>query len=264
VTPLYARHKHDGTITNTIAYPLTRALYGARVRQPIGGEFGFSPDLAKIYLAEPVWDSDVAKFGIDIFMTTTALARGVRVAQAFLGAKIHDPKDPGADLGPMFTQVVGTLLTLARQNADIWRPITGSREVPVIGEISPVEPETVNASVRVLVEQFKAGAADQDEAWDEILSADTRDIARKAAETGNASAIGSRFWAKAVYEIVAAAKTREDTETLARTLLPLYFGRVAALIGEVQGLDQAGAERVVDQQALIFEQTKPYLLERWA
>ena len=200
VTPLYARHKHDGTITNTIAYPLTRALYGARVRQPIGGEFGFGADLARVYLAEPVWESDVAKFGIDIFMTTTALARGVRVAQAFLGAKIHDPKDPGADLGPMFTQVVGTLLTLAR----------------------------------------------------------------KAAETGNASAIGGRFWAKAVYEIVAAAKTREDTETLAGALLPLYFGRVAALIGEMQGLDQAGAERVVEQQALAFEQTKPYLLERWA
>ncbi|MEK6620178.1 MAG: glycosyltransferase, partial [Chloroflexota bacterium] len=34
VAPLYARHKHDGTITNTIAYPLTRALYGLRVRQP--------------------------------------------------------------------------------------------------------------------------------------------------------------------------------------------------------------------------------------
>jgi hypothetical protein len=264
VTPLYARHKHDGTITNTIAYPLTRALYGQRVRQPIGGEFGFGPDLAKIYLAEPVWDSDVAKFGIDIFMTTTALARGLRVAQAFLGAKIHDPKDPGADLGPMFTQVVGTLLTLAKKNADIWRPISGSREVPVIGEISPVEPEAVNASVRVLVEKFKAGAAEQDAEWDEILSADTRDVARKAAETGNASAIGGRYWAKAVYEIVAAAKTRDDTEALAGALLPLYFGRVAALIGEVQGLDQEGAERVVEQQALIFEQTKPYLLERWA
>jgi len=264
VTPLYARHKHDGTITNSIAYPLTRALYGARVRQPIGGEFGFTADLARIYLDEPVWDSDVAKFGIDMFMTTTALARGVRVAQAFLGAKIHDPKDPGADLGPMFTQVVGTLLTLARKNVDVWRPVTGSREVPVIGEISPVEPEVVNASVRVLVEKFKAGAGDQDKAWEEILSADTRDVARKAAETGNASAIGSRFWAKAVYEIVAAAKTREDTETLARALLPLYFGRVAALIGEMQGLDQAAAERVVEQQALAFEQTKPYLLERWA
>jgi len=264
VTPLYARHKHDGTIANTIAYPLTRALYGARVRQPIGGEFGFGADLARVYLAEPVWESDVAKFGIDIFMTTTALARGVRVAQAFLGAKIHDPKDPGADLGPMFTQVVGTLLTLVKKNVDVWRPVTGSRDVPVIGEIAPVEPEAVNASVRVLVEKFRAGAGEQDQAWTEILSADTRDVARKAAETGNASAIGGRFWAKAVYEIVAAARTREDTETLARALLPLYFGRVAALIGEMQGLDQAGAERVVEQQALAFEQTKPYLLERWA
>jgi hypothetical protein len=264
VTPLYARHKHDGTITNTIAYPLTRSLYGARVRQPIGGEFGFGADLAKIYLAEPVWDSDVAKFGIDIFMTTTALARGLRVAQAFLGAKIHDPKDPGADLGPMFTQVVGTLLMLARKNAEIWRSVTGSKDVPVIGDITEVEPEPVNASVRVLVEKFRSGAKDQDEAWSEIFSAETLNVARKAAETGNASAIGGRLWAKAVYEIVAMVKRRDDTETLARALLPLYFGRVAALIGEVQGLDQAGAERVVEQQAFAFEQTKPYLLERWA
>ena len=263
VTPLYARHKHDGTITNTIAYPLTRALYGARIRQPIGGEFGFNASLARQYLDEPVWETDVARFGIDIFMTTTALASGARVAQAFLGAKIHDPKDPGADLGPMFTQVVGTLLALARKNEEVWRPVTGSRDVPVIGDIEAVEPEPVNASVRILVEKFKAGAAEQSAAWDEVFSRETLNVARSAAESGNASAIGSRFWANAVYEIVAAAKRRDDTETLARALLPLYFGRVAALIGEVQGLDQAGAERVVEQQALAFERAKSYLLERW-
>src|SRR2546430_13750337 len=151
-------------------------------------------------------------------MTPTALARGVRVAQAFLGAKIHDPKDPGADLGPMFTQVVGTLLTLARKYADIWRPVTGSRDVPVIGEIAPVEPEAVNASVRVLVEKFRAGAGEQDQAWTEILSADTRDVARKAAETGHASAIGGRVWAKAVYEIVVAERNPEDPQTPAPAL----------------------------------------------
>src|SRR5881397_2373460 len=145
VTPLYARHKHDGTITNTIAYPLTRALYGARVRQPIGGEFGFGADLARIYLAEPVWDSDVARFGIDIFMPPTALVRGVGVAQAFLGAKIHDPKDPGTDLGPMFTEVVGTMLALARRHAGVWRDVQTSHAVPVIGKVEPVEPESVDA-----------------------------------------------------------------------------------------------------------------------
>ena len=42
VAPYYHRHKYDGTITNSIVYPLTRALYGQRIRQPIGGDFGLS------------------------------------------------------------------------------------------------------------------------------------------------------------------------------------------------------------------------------
>ena len=46
VAPLYLRHKYDGTITNSIVYPLTRSLYGKEVRQPIGGDFGFSGRLA--------------------------------------------------------------------------------------------------------------------------------------------------------------------------------------------------------------------------
>lgn len=45
VAPLYHRHKYDGTITNSIIYPLTRALYGKRIRQPIGGNFGFQVNL---------------------------------------------------------------------------------------------------------------------------------------------------------------------------------------------------------------------------
>ncbi len=51
VAPLYARYKYDGTITNTVTYPLTRALYGHRIRQPIGGDFGVSGDLVRHYLA---------------------------------------------------------------------------------------------------------------------------------------------------------------------------------------------------------------------
>ena len=49
VSPIYLRHKYDGTITNNIVYNLTRALYGKRIRQPIGGDFAFSRDVAKFY-----------------------------------------------------------------------------------------------------------------------------------------------------------------------------------------------------------------------
>ena len=96
VAPVYLRHRFDGTITNSIAYPLTRALYGLRIRQPIGGEFGFHTDLARAYLAQPVWDTDVARFGIDIFMTTTAVARHARVVQAFEPATFDHVDRPPA------------------------------------------------------------------------------------------------------------------------------------------------------------------------
>src|SRR5574341_1185526 len=113
VTPLYARHKFDGTITNSVAFPVTTALYGYKVRQPIGGDFGFSGRLAGHWAGKRVWDTDVARFGVDIWMTTVAMCEGFSVCQSQLGAKLHDPKDPGADLGPMFRQVVGSLFALA-------------------------------------------------------------------------------------------------------------------------------------------------------
>jgi hypothetical protein len=266
VTPLYARHKYDGTITNTIAYPLTRALYGARIRQPIGGEFGFSSRLASVYASEPVWDSDIARFGIDIFMTTTALVRGARIAQAFLGAKIHDPKDPGADLGPMFTQVVGTLIALARR-ADavaVWSGVPGSRDVPVIGEPRSVEPEAVNASVPTLIEKFRAGAETEGRVHDALLGVEVKEAIARALKANDPSAFDGELWARAVYDIVAASRVRNDTEVLARALLPLYFARVAALIGEVKDLDTAGAEERIEAQALAFERLKPSLVERWS
>jgi len=66
VTPYYNRHKYDSTITNNICYPMTRMPYGLDVRQPIGGDFGFSGQLLDHYLGQDVWQTDVACFGIDI------------------------------------------------------------------------------------------------------------------------------------------------------------------------------------------------------
>ena len=146
VAPLYARHKHDGTITNNVTYPLTRALYGLRIRQPIGGDFGVSGDLVRHYLEAGNWTPEVSKFGIDIWMTTLALTGGFAVCQARLGAKVHDPKDPGADLGPMFRQVVTTILRMAVANADRWQGVKGSHDVP---------------GVRVRADRRPAAARDQ-------------------------------------------------------------------------------------------------------
>ena len=121
VAPLYIRHKYDGTITNGIAYPMTRALYGRRIRQPIGGDFGFSGKLGKAYVNGNGWNEAIANFGIDIWMTTLAINQRAQVCQAFLGRpKIHRTKDPGAHLGPMFREVVGTMFSLMKNFDSFW------------------------------------------------------------------------------------------------------------------------------------------------
>jgi len=250
IAPLYARHKYDGTITNTIAYPLTRALYGMRIRQPIGGEFGFHADLARAYLAQPVWETDVARFGIDIFMTTTAVARRAKVAQAFLGAKVHDPKDPAADLGPMFTQVVGTLFRLASENERMWRGVVGSRNAPVIGEVSWVEPEAIPADPKRLRAKYEALAPAQRQMWDEVLTAPVP------------SDMGPDGWARIVFDFLEAALQQpKDCEALARGLLPLYYARVAEFFSEIANMDTQQSEDIVEVMAKAMEIEKMERLE---
>jgi hypothetical protein len=258
VTPLYARHKFDGTITNNVAYPLTRALYGLRLRQPIGGEFGFSPELARDFLegaalgGSDVWQTDVARFGIDIYMTTTALVRDKVVVQAFLGAKIHDPKDPGADLAPMFTQVTSTLFRLAVANPERWRGVRGSKPADIVGSIEPVEPEAVNASVTILQEKYAAGRTEHQGTWAEILSTPVPDRVDDAA------------WARIVYDfLVASKKLPVETQRYVGALVPLYFARVASFIEEARDLDTEKAEALVERQAAVFEALKPELIARW-
>lgn len=258
VTPLYARHKFDGTITNNVAYPLTRSLYGLRLRQPIGGEFGFGPELARDFLdgaafgGGNVWETDVARFGIDIYMTTTALVRGKVVVQAFLGAKIHDPKDPGADLAPMFTEVTSTLFRLAVANSDRWKGVRGSKAAPIVGSIDPVEPEAVNASVEILQRKYAAGRTEHQGTWAEVLTTPVPDR------------VDDTAWARIVYDfLVASNKRPPETQRYVTALVPLYFARVASFIEEARDLDTEKAEALVERQAAVFEKLKPDLISAW-
>jgi len=282
VAPLYSRYKYDGTITNTVTYPLTRSLYGLRIRQPIGGDFGVSGDLVKHYLAQDDWDGEVSKFGIDIWMTTKAISGGFAVCQTRLGAKVHDPKDPGADLGPMFSQVVSTIFRLAEAHADRWLEVDGSHDVPAYGFERILDPPPLVVDVKRLLDEFGKGRLTVSEEWEAALAADNYDICRRLADEAQqavddagradrAAAIeDSAFnfpdetWARVVYDMCLAHHTRRlPMDRLIASLIPLYFGRVASLIIETRELTTDRAEAFVERQARAFELAKPYFVGRW-
>jgi glucosylglycerate synthase len=181
VAPYYHRHKYDGTITNSIVYPLTRSLYGLRVRQPIGGEFGASARLIARYLERDDWETDVARFGIDIWMTTIAIAEGFRVCQSFLGAKLHDAKDPSSDLSAMLQQVVSSVFMLMREYEKVWQGRMGSTPAELFGFRYDVGLDPVSVNVDRMIHGFSRGCEDLGEIWSSALQPDTYEAVRRLA-----------------------------------------------------------------------------------
>jgi glucosylglycerate synthase len=265
VAPLYHRHKFDGTITNGIVYPLTRALYGRRIRQPIGGDFGFSGELARVYLAKPVWDTDVARFGIDIWMTTTAVAERFRVCQAYLGAKIHDAKDPGSDLTAMMTQVVGSCFELLETYDEVWPTIRGSEAVPLVGFPHAVGVDPVLVNLERMLTIYAQGVRELGELWGRVLPAPLLGALADAvtADPGRFH-LPDLVWAEVVYRFAIAHRRREVThEHLLGSLIPLYLGRTASFVVEMQAAGPAEVEARVENLALVFEELKPLLVSEW-
>jgi len=265
VAPLYHRHKFDGTITNSIVYPLTRALYGKQVRQPIGGDFGFSGKLAQFYLTKDVWETDVARFGIDIWMTTTALANGFKVAQSFLGAKIHDAKDPGADLGNMLYQVVSATFQLMEDYAGVWTPVRGSEPVPTFGFEYTVGLEHVNVNTARMLALFREGLLNLGEIWSGILGAgDFKEVEQLGALEDAKFHFPPTLWTRIIYDYaIAFHLKRLPAEHLLKSLLPLYIGKTASFVLQVDHLEQSDAEAEIEKLCLEFENGKDYLRNCW-
>jgi glucosylglycerate synthase len=268
VAPLYVRHKYDGTITNGIAYPMTRALYGRRVRQPIGGDFGFSGDLADVYLMSKTWSQAVANFGIDIWMTTLAINQKVQICQAFMGRpKIHRTKDPGGDLGPMFRQVVGTIFAMMKEFESFWTEVKYSRPTAIYGfGLGEVEmPPKVEVDTDNLLHQFHSGFDKFSHIWKEILTADAY---RKLHEIKGLKEIEFNFptdlWARVLFDTAVSYRDVSiEPDEIMDSLIPLYFGRTLSFVKRTKKMSIKQAEDAIENDCETFEMTKPYLLQRW-
>lgn len=268
VAPLYVRHKYDGTITNGIAYPMTRALYGRRVRQPIGGDFGFSGDLGAVYLNSKIWDNSIANFGIDIWMTTLAINQKIQICQSFMGRpKIHRTKDPGADLGPMFRQVIGTIFSMMKNFKQFWTKVKYSRPTAIYGfGLGEVEsPPNVEVDTENLLHKFHDGFEQFSSLWKKLL---TEDVYRKTIEIKNMKKNEFNFptdlWARVLFDMAIAYHNNSiDRSLMVDSLVPLYFGRTLSFVKKTRRMSIKQAEEAIEEDCMTFELAKPYLIKRW-
>ncbi|MDK2953267.1 glycosyltransferase [Kosmotoga sp.] len=263
ITPYYVRHKYDGTITNNICYPVTSALYGIKIRQPIGGDFGVGLEMIEKYMAKPetVWETDVAKFGIDIWMTTIAINESEKKPmQAALGAKIHDVKDPGKHLGPMFSQVVGTLFTLMQTYEERWKSITKLETAEIYGDVPYVTPEPLEVDIENLKKKAIEGTKKVEGFVSEFLP---EYLQKRFYSVSTEGTLDEENWVDFVYEFAKLYKNTQLRKQIIDAMIPLYFARVADFVYKTIDLDSRKAETLVEDLVQVFLKKKSELVDRW-
>lgn len=258
-TPLYSRNEYDGTITNNICYPLIYGLLGKDIRQPIGGDFAFSIDLAKYYLNQK-WTKTTQQYGIDIFMTLNAILGGFECCQVGLGVKFHKPSSP--KLGPMFSQVVGTLFHTLMTNKDKWLGSLNMNKLPLFGKTNLERPQSLSVDYKGMkstaLYEFKINRVMLENA----LNPKVFERVSQMYADGKLN-IGIDLWTKIVYNLLHAYDTTDYNSQLIEAMKSLYFGRVLTFIKQTLDKDHEESEYMIKNQAKHFLKYRSLLTQKY-
>jgi hypothetical protein len=265
VSPIYRRQKFEGALMRNLLYPMMRAIYGHRIREPYAAEFAISGRLATDFLAKEIWNDEWAKIGAEICLTITAMTGKYRVCQAFLGTKAQ-PDRSARDLLAAMRQTVGALFSSLDGDFPVWSTVSGSQPVPTFGAETEVILEPVRVNRKRLRDMFATGVAELEPVFRSILSASTlSELQKIAALDVSDFHYPADVWAKTVFEFAASYhKSVINRDHIIQALVPLYRGR--ALTFSLENREGSGEEIETSVESLCgeFERLKPYLLEVWA
>jgi hypothetical protein len=260
VIPLYSRHQFDGTITNHICYPVMFGMLSMDIRQPIGGEFAFSPKLMKYWLKQS-WTESTRQYGIDIFMSLNAVLGGFKICQTGLGTKVHKASAP--KLGIMFEQVIETLLTILVQNKDTWMTRNnGDIFVPdTFGLKNLTEPQELDINILDLKEKGQMEYTKYQADIKELLEpyAFSRIHEMFEVEVFDLTIL---LWTQIFYSLVYRydiSKSSEDRKKIINSLKPLYFARSLSFNYHTWKYNVKYSEMEIRKSALGFASQKYYL-----
>jgi glycosyltransferase involved in cell wall biosynthesis len=264
VTATYVRHRYDGTITRLLLSPLVRALYGRRLRQPLGGQQALSARLVEHLLVHPRWNR-TGRDVTDVWILGTAIADGFAVWEALLGPYHVQSATRTMDLPTMVAETLGSVFTVMDRHEDLWREVRGSEPVPGAGEVPPASTDPIDVDVDRMIEAFRLGLRDLTTIWEHILAAETLgDVLTLDVPDAARFRFPDDLWARIVYDFALGHHYGVvHRDHLLRSLVPLYLGRTAAFVVATRERSAVATEAHVDAVGAAFERQKPYLVDRW-
>ncbi|HUN87288.1 MAG TPA: glycosyltransferase family 2 protein [Terriglobales bacterium] len=265
VAPVYQRHKFEGMLVTNLVYPLTRAIYGRRLREPRPREFCFSYRFASRLLGDDFWNSDASHVGPEVCIALAALAGNLRLFQTFLGP-IGRPEQQSIDLVAALRQTMTPLFWSMDRNFTLWSAIRHSEPIPASGPDYRITDTGVQVDPARLRQTFCSGVIDLQTVLQHILAPETLGMLLSAAtEDDHSFCFPDELWVKVIYEFARSYHLSTiSRDHIIQALVPLFRGRAYMFLTENAMADDAEMEAHVERLCLTFERCKPFLLELWA
>ncbi|HEY0796311.1 MAG TPA: hypothetical protein VGD64_11070, partial [Acidisarcina sp.] len=246
-----------------ILYPFSRALYGRRVRYPLGPDFSASTELLGKMGRRKARSGETEDDQAVIWPGIVAALSDASVAQVHLDGR-HGAQNEGLDLSTVLGHLAGSLFSDAEKHPVVWQRIRGSQPGLVLGSAG-VSAASDHVDVRPMIESFHLASRNLQEVWALILPPVTLlEIKRLGRMTPEQFRIADPLWARIIYDFALAYRLRSLNRThLLGALTPLYLGWVASYAQEIADMDTTGAEQRVEKLAKAYEDEKAYLVSRW-
>lgn len=262
--PIYQRQRFEGLLMRNVLYPMVRAVYGYRVREPFASDFAISSRLATDFLNRDSWNDEWVRIGPEISLTIASITGSYRICQSFLGTRAHT--DPSAtDLVLALRRTVGALFASLDPNFALWSKISSSQPVTSIDGHVEIAPEAVNINRERLRDMFAKGVSELDPVFQYILSPQTlAELHKVAALKIDEFHYPPDLWARTVFEFAASFhQSVINRDHIIQALGPLFRGRALSFLLEISDASEEQIEKNVESLCVEFERQKPYLLEVW-
>jgi hypothetical protein len=261
VLPHYARRKFEGLLNACIVAPMMRALYGKRVNNPMGPDFGVSQRLFQKMLGARATGDQLNSLAS---LTPTALSQNLQIIEVNVGPRIYAPTN-WSNMSSVLADVLPPVFVDMERNAPFWQRTRASVPLSVVGETFHLDEDSPAVDTRTMIESFQLGARELQEIWGLVLPPSSlfelRKLSRLPVEQFR---LPDELWVRIVYDFALGHRLRTiSRDHLLRSMTPLYLGWVASYAHDLTLAGAMSPARRLESLSLAYEAGKSYLVSRW-
>jgi hypothetical protein len=262
IAPRYRRHPRDGLLITQLVRPMVRALYGVALDEPLGAEFSCARRFTTHCLEQDIWEHEVARFAIDLWLRTEAVADGFAVGQVWRPSMTA--AGTGTTLREVVQQVVLALVESLRAHETFWKTTNGVAELRTWGHDPSALPAPPTWDYAAMAEQARHDILEIAPLLEGVLEPGA--LRRLLDEVANPTVrLDDEFWVRIVYAVAAATRRgATSVEHLAGMFVPLYMWRASSFMALTAREQPPAVQARLDALCQTFQRLKPLLVGNWS